>query len=254
VDVSRKLRKPILVDRFGNRPIEGGLFEVKDWKPEQVLSAAYHENIQHIVQLNNPFYQSEKEYSQALMDRENDFFASPWSFSKKGIADRSRPLLLLDIHRASDKYEILSQVEFFLMTCPGTRKFRQEILLLSDELIVNIQNIEGGYDVASGCFFISIADDHILLGTRDSAGVLSPQKIISNALKCYTHGVIKSINQEGKGAGIGSYYMFECASSMTLAVQPAHCTVVSLTIPLATPIGDTLNSNKNLHWLVKTKD
>ena len=79
---------------------------------------------------------------------------------------------------------------------------------------------------------IGINQDQIFVCCRDSFGTLDVKKFLERISQCLSDGVRDSIqlDEEG-GAGIGSFLMFEFASSMVIGVQKNKQTLIGFTFP-----------------------
>ena len=222
------------------------ILQVENWPAGEVLRAARESGVQHVLQKNHYLAAVEAQATKVMLDRPEQIFLCPWQPWLPNVENTA--VFKFVITSQTEKSAALAQTEAFLHSHPRLRRDRHLLLLLVDELFVNVKKAGNGAPGILGYIFIAVQQAFMLLGSWDSIGSLVPDQIINNAFRCYELGVSKSIRQDGSGAGIGSYFMFENSLSMALAVKPGQTTAVVLLRPMDSKVDEAATLAKNIHW------
>ncbi len=145
----------------------------------------------------------------------------------------------------SNKSDFLAQVRQFL----GNNKFRRvrdDIFLIADELFTNFA--KSANDPAKSMKFgIDANDDTVVVFCRDHFGTLNPKDMLANMQRCFDKGVKNAIKQEeGKGAGIGSYLIYTLGVGLAITVDPGKGSLVLVWLPRTAHHEDRIEMNKSL--------
>jgi hypothetical protein len=245
-------------------------------RPSAALEMLMNQNILHICQSDNPYFEQDLNSSAMLLNDVDSFARFPASSilcPRELSEQKENSLILMDYRfdRVSQKQEILSKLESTLAGTGASSSIRADILLIADELstnaifnapFVDLENTSPGAsrddqsikmnDGRTARFFIAADDSRFVVGCCDPYGTLNINKMLSRIKDCYDAGVSANIRMAGNGgAGIGSFMVFNSAASYYVGVAVGEYTMVCCTLPIKMSNRARQEMPKNLHLIKK---
>lgn len=243
--------------------------------PSQGLDLLLNKGIQHIIQTQSP-YSAKDINTAALMTSQCELF-----FKSPAMAilhpDKFEPQLekfqykyLATFDKIKDKKHVLSGVDESLSEIGVGSSIKADALLALDELFTNavfnaptmdLENTRPGFsrdqqDAAmpagsTGRVFVSCDESRFVIGCQDPFGTLNPTKLLSRIKSCYDTGVAANIRlkEEGGGAGIGSFLVFNVSASYYLAVSENQTSLICFSMPIKMSNRMRAELPKNIHYI-----
>ncbi|GEM_PF-2228600 len=232
--------------------------------PEDVIRAVQAKNINHVVQKDSLFFDTELLIAQKMTANPELFVTDPLKvifdsamLTEGPILASNDRTLMLNLKPTDKKAEVLAQFERFLASLEGVAAIRDSAFTVADELFTN--GIKCAWPAGSNRktsaptltgdvdFFSRSDGKRLVIGCRDSFGLLAFAPILSRIQNCYEMGVAQSISQSEGGAGIGSFMIFSNSVSYYAAVSPNNKTVVCVSLPLGMSSRKVSKLSKNIH-------
>ncbi|MEK7355834.1 MAG: hypothetical protein AAB250_05265, partial [Bdellovibrionota bacterium] len=155
------------------------------------------------------------------------------------------------------KSNTIDQFDAYLKALSGVRPIRDEAMMIADELYTNGAKIgfdpsrlsKGAVLVRPGIveFFARSDGMRLVLGVRDSYGLLKFEQVLSRIAKCFEEGMAGSIKQGEGGAGIGSFMVFNACISYYAGVERGKRSVVCVSLPVGIGRREGNAIPKNIH-------
>jgi hypothetical protein len=242
--------------------------------PSAALGIALTQDVLHICQSENPYFEKDLNSSAMLLNDASAFAHFPAASilcPQDANSKKEESLLLMDFSfdRVSQKPELLKKLESTLAGTTASSSIRADILLIADELstnaiynapFVDLDNTAPGasredqsvkmQDGRSARFFIAADDTRFVVGCYDPYGTLNLNKMLGRIKDCYDSGVSANIRMAGNGgAGIGSFMVFNSAASYYVGVSVGQYTMVCCTLPIKMSNRARQDMPKNLHFI-----
>ena len=228
--------------------------------PEEVIRLTHEKGLLHVVQKDAPCFDSEMAVSRLMQTNPKAFLDFPLE-TILGLSAAPAPGaegFYLNASVADRKADALNKFEEFLDTVKGLRSMREQAIMVADELYSN--GAKMAYDprsLARGSklvhpnnrveFFARAEGSRLLIGARDSFGLLEFGQVLGRVALCFNNGIGQSIKQGEGGAGIGSFMVFNAALSYYAGVERGVRTVVCVSLPLGVKRDEATNISKNIH-------
>ena len=234
--------------------------------PEDMIRIVHGSDLCHVVQKDSLFFDHEVAAARRMIEDARAFLAYPaeaiLNLSTSVLAESAEyKSLKLQIPATERKSSVLKQFEEFLSQLPGTHAIRDQAYTVADELFTNAaKNAWPNGDrtlqplLLGGLveFFAHADRERLIIGCRDTYGLLGFSTVLERIHLCYSKGVAESMHQGGSGAGIGSFMVFNSGISYYAGVDPGRCSVVCVVLPLGLSARKAAKLSKNIH-LVSVK-
>lgn len=232
--------------------------EITEGLSAQEVVSRGQRGVDHLIQIDSLEFESEQRASLLMMNSPGSFFKDPIGtiFSEPASG-------LLIFHATFDahekKHRLLKNLNDFIPGLPNSRGILLPANSIADELYTNgSKNAwdreqtpyvdeprrEGKID-----FFAAASETRLVLGCRDSFGLLQIESLLYRISTCLQNGIADSILKNTWGAGIGAFYIFDAAQSLYIGVNPGVETVVCASLALGRRQKDADDITKNLHLI-----
>ncbi len=249
------------------------LFKANNIAPATILSLALKQEFYHILQTENPFFNSDEKTAKLMLESPQRFFEFPLSSilnADQASAVQEETLSHFKIHFSQHKEkEIVSQaLNSYLNTLNISSSLFDQINLVFDELFTNAvynapfahlpkelkvqsrnDNVIEMPQGLSAKIGIGVVDNQLVLFCHDPFGSLSLPEFIQRIRDCYDRGMAEMMNMGRGGAGIGSHMVFAASTSFFAAVDPGVQTIIACSFPLKMSNKKRLELPKNVHFL-----
>lgn len=240
-------------------------------EPRTVVDFAKSFNLRQIVQTSAHDHELELKTSELMLKKPDLFLNFPVSSildpesvgtaRENEVRSYSRQFL-----NANEKSQILEEIRVHCLDISKSESLVADICLAADELITNAiynaphvlyaqpgpgapRTAEHGQspDLRPGEIFIGASGTRLILGCADAYGSLNPNHLINRLKSCYDNGVAESVNFGTGGAGIGTFIIFQSASSLYIGVAQSQRTVICCAFSLERRPKVRAAVPKNLH-------
>lgn len=228
----------------------------------------------HLCQPDGLMYDKEVLTADLLTKNKQYFFSTPatallWPNEIGKKEELTSLLLNRRFDDSSEKSLILTEVRLKLGSLTKSSSLIDEVLAVTDEFVTNalynapyvdpvthvnqrIDRLTTNVKLPPGKqsrLFVAEDGQRLLIGVEDQFGSLSVQKYLNGIVNCYASGIKDSINFGQGGAGIGSYIIFNAASSLYYGVIPGQTTLLVCVVPYRMSRRSREGLPKHLHWI-----
>ena len=182
-----------------------------------LVDLAINQKISHVSQEDGYLFADENEISRKLMASGGIDWINP---IYNIFAAKDLNALTINLNKNANKQAIIQNVEHFLEENKVKQTLLQDLCLAVEETMSNVlmhaaphvqDNHIGQLQVAH-----DIANSKVGFVCQDFAGKMNIDKMLNKIQKCYLEGVGNSISMTTKGAGIGTFLVFDGAGSYFL--------------------------------------
>lgn len=229
-----------------------------------VISIVKKYGLLHIVQTKSPHFDQEMKAARTMIDKPQKFFKDPLRVICGSASLLEGKSFSFPFDVGVPKETMLEDVAAFLDESSATRRISERVLLAADEFYTNASrngwakqaySSDRGLEESRGQverpgrieIFGHVESDRLILGCRDTYGLLEPAQIINRLDACFTKGVTASIRRGPGGAGIGSYLVFETGLSYYAGVHRNQTTVVCVAFAIGSSARAENEPAKSLH-------
>ena len=218
----------------------------------------------HIVQTQSLHFDQEMKAARTMIDKPQKFFKHPLRVicGSANLIEGKSFSFTFEVGAA--KETMLEDVAAFLDETSATRRISDRVLLAADEFYTNAARngwAKPAYSSSHGAgdprgpverpgrieIFGHVGSDRLILGCRDTYGLLDPAQVVSRLDACFTKGVTASIRRGPGGAGIGSYLVFETGLSYYAGVHQNQTTVVCVAFAIGSSARAENEPAKSIH-------
>lgn len=243
--------------------------------PGEVISEAIAQNVSHVCQASHPYFIQDLNVAALMLGRPEIFIQNPiasilstTTVQQQATSDKHK-ILEFVFDRAEQKMSLMQRVEVALSAMTVSASVMSDALIIADELFTNavynapfvdLDNTRHGasrddqstkmHEGKFGIFFMGSDTNRVVLGCRDMYGSLNLQKLFARIHKCYDTGIAESMNMSGGGAGIGSFMVYNAASSYFVVIEEAVSTMICGVLPLKMGSSRRQELPKNLHYIL----
>ncbi len=184
-------------------------------------------------------------------ETEKNFLRASIDFTYSG----EKAAILYELQRQLDEMQVNPQLTKDISVA-ADEMFTNAILNAAsgngDELLVGAYRSIGGIEMAKGhrgTLFWGTDGERLVLGCLDTVGGLDIRMQLQRIRQCYEFGIENLIQMDPQaGAGIGSYLVFNSATSYYASVHKGRFTLLCCAFPLKLRNRIRLQLPKNLHW------
>ena len=171
----------------------------------------------HVCQEDGFLFEEEKQITNRLVSASDIDWENPINNLFNGSKTEQ---IIFEITKDLNKPDLLSKAENFLIVNKVKQTLLQDICLAMEETVSNVLMHAAPHIQSKRLGRLQIAIDPINVKAgfvcQDFAGKMNVDKMASKINKCYEDGVSNSISMTTQGAGIGSFLVFDGASSYFL--------------------------------------
>ncbi len=243
----------------------------KSARPEASTRDSYEKGLKYLVNSSRADFERELNVAAKMSKEGEDFFKYPVAtvFSPNNVSENKESeykFVEYGFNSADDKYKALILLEVELEKISSNEVLVTSARTIVDEMFTNaIYNapeqalgkeqrraFSGSerVETKSGRIFMGKNDSFLLIGCEDQYGSLDTKGLMERIHKCYDSGVdsVVNLSKEG-GVGIGTYMLFNTATSFYVGVKPGESTIVMCAIPRNLSNRKVQRMAKNFHLL-----
>ena len=243
--------------------------------PAKLLHLVTTQSLFHAVQRQGFAFDQELLAAQRMVAAPDTFLTSPVSSilspgQHDETAERGPRLADIAFFSSNAKKDVMAQVQAAVLTRSSSATMLEDVLAMTDELYTNAIYNAPYVDFASGrnpgvsrldaaeirykagleSRLIVAADERrLLIGCVDPFGSLNLLRYLHRIKETYVRGPAATMNFGPGGAGLGSYIIFNSASSLYFGVWPGVATVLFCVLPLGISYRKRVELPKHLHWV-----
>ncbi|MES2963384.1 MAG: hypothetical protein V4760_05805 [Bdellovibrionota bacterium] len=228
-------------------------------EPADVIRLTTEHNFHHVVQKDGISFDTEMAVARTMSTNLNAFLDHPLQ-TILGLSDVDAghlPSLVIKAAVDERKSNTIEQFDNYLKGLSGVRPIIDEAMMIADELYTNGAKLgfdparlsKGAKLVRPGTveFFARTDGLRLVLGVRDSYGLLKFEQVLSRIANCFANGMAGSIKQGEGGAGIGSFMVFNACVSYYAGVERGKRSVVCVALPVGISRREGNALPKNIH-------
>lgn len=241
------------------------LLHSKDLSPSDLINSYLCDGFAHVCQSAGFRYDLEVNSAERLIHNPQHYFSDNMG-SILGSADR---LYEKKFNSVGQKSKMLMEMSAAWSKLSLPKSFSDELILVADELFTNAVFNAPVVDLKTqlnpglsrqrtdikmhrgkfGTMSVAFAQDRIVISCSDPYGSLNLKSYLEKVLSTYEVGADYSMNFGAGGAGIGSFIIFNSASSIYFGVRPGKETLVSCVFPLHISGKKRVMLPKHLHCI-----
>lgn len=232
-------------------------------EPAELLGQLIEESHQHVCQTDGHEYAKEVRVSESILKDPGGFLGDPL-LTILGTFDFC---VKWNFTSSNEKTRVLESLEAELRGRSFTDSLVRDVALVADELFTNavfnapvagrahlkpVSRKQKSVAMKKGQFGqISIAADssRLVLCCSDPYGSLDPQSYLTRIQLGFENGAGASIVDQGGGAGIGAFLVFNLCCSLFIGVWPGRATKICCVFPLKKSGRQRAMLKKHIHCI-----
>ncbi len=253
--------------------LRGKVLLLKDATPLSSLQALTHNEAIHVVADTSPHVENEIRSALLMLESPQTFFKDSLQTildPESILAGKNSQMKMnsISFNQSQQKKKVLAEMMGFATELPVPESSLSDLYLVADELFTNaIYNapfvrsgvrvdrsreivLEHGFGATMA---IGTYDEKLALVCEDPYGSLKIPPLLKRVQGCYETNARDMINWGRGGAGIGSFLVMECCTSLYWAVLESRKTVVGAVFPLGKGRHRRSKLPKCLHTLLMAR-
>ena len=232
---------------------------VEGYTSQKVIELISKHGIRHVVQKDGCDFTAEVETAKIMIVSPERFLSDPASVIFGVTGARSLSRFAFETDATEKKTHALANFGSFVQSLKGSRAIVDPSMLIADEFYTNASKCAWPQDAkiffgqptrAGRIELFALADQsRLLIGCRDTFGLLTTGTLIERLNVCATRGLAAAIRRDQAGAGIGTFLAFDHCASYYAGVIPGQISIVCASLPLGMNRRDIAAVRRNIHLI-----